>query len=31
MSAKLAETIKLPYAYDDSEYQLNPSFVTNLF
>jgi NAD(P)-dependent dehydrogenase (short-subunit alcohol dehydrogenase family) len=30
MSAKLAETIKLPYAYDDSKYKLDPSSVANL-
>jgi NAD(P)-dependent dehydrogenase (short-subunit alcohol dehydrogenase family) len=31
MSAKLAETIKLPYAYDDSKYKPDPSFVAHMF
>lgn len=30
MSAKLAETITLPYAYDDSKYKLILFFVANL-
>ena len=30
MSAKLAETVKLPFSYDDSMYKLTLSFVGNL-